>query len=106
MEEALVKVKTHKNLINVYRQNLCTNRKFDRINQAFTYGIKLKNGQPDERKLYENLAKVVKSHEQLGLTKDESLAILQQWKHNKQELDEFEYDCGKIDKDSLEEQYA
>ena len=90
MDAALAKDKTHTNLINVYRENQYTNRKFDRINQAFTYGIKLKNGQPENRKLYENLAKVVKSHEQLGLTKDESLNIMQQWKKDKFAIEEYD----------------
>ena len=52
MDATLAKDKTRSNLINVYRENRNDTVKFERINQAFTYGIKLKNGQPEPEKLY------------------------------------------------------
>ena len=52
----------------------------------------MKNGQPEPSKLYENLAKVVKSHEQLGLTKNESLEIIGAWKKDKQAIEKYELD--------------
>ena len=63
-------------LLLVIEGNRVDNEKFERVNQAFTYGIKLKNGQPEPRKLYQNLTKLVKNREQLGMSRTESLGIL------------------------------
>ena len=47
-----------------------------RIKQAFTFGLKLnKNRLPDRLKLFESLNKIVKNHDQLGLTRAEGNKI-------------------------------
>ena len=52
--------KTHqKRLISVLRERDVENEKYARVQQAFTYGVKLKNGQPESKELYEHVKKVV-----------------------------------------------
>ena len=77
---------SHK-LINVIEESKMTKEHNARVNQAFTYGIKLKNGQPEPRRLYENLTKLVTTRKQLGLTKQESLERLNSWKESQHRLE-------------------
>ena len=79
---------THENeLKQILEEKKVENEKFERVNQAFTFGVKLHNGQPDSRELYEHIKKIVSAREQLGLTKSQSLKYLANWKEGQKKID-------------------
>ena len=71
-EEATKELK----LIRVIDEKRLEKERENRVLQAFTFGIKLKNGLPDRYKLFESLSKVNRTRKSLGLSRKQSLQMM------------------------------